>query len=325
MCQILCLTSHDPAKLHEIIQKVWTQMAFSQKDGYGAAWRGVDGTTGYLKRRFPKIGTDGPPPFVKTATYHKPVEPFHESNDIPSDGGFLIIHGRMATNDVNVANTHPFVDTLDDGRLVALIHNGVVKSGKYSNKLSGCTCDSELLLRAYTDGGIDSVEKHVDGRYAFMYLEYAPPTADEVAAAAEKGVPAIGKNTLHIAKDEMASLYCGVKADNTFAFGTNEALLKLVDAESEGELKNNVLLVFSDATTYQHTEYKGLTYAERLASWWEGKEKPTTTESYPAQHQNRQTLALPAPSKLDKDLSDAEAEEIRRLELEPIEMVGQGS
>lgn len=335
MCQILCLTSHDPARLHEIIQKVWVSMAFSQKDGYGAAWRGADGTIGYLKRRFPKISTEAAPPFVKPTAptgygSHKPQDPFFESNDIPSDGGFLIIHGRTATNAVNMANTHPFLDVLDDGRLVAMVHNGVVSSSKYSNLLDGCTCDSELLLRAYTSGGIDEVERHIDGRYAFMYLEVAPPTVEEVAAAAEKGIQAVGKTTLHVAKDEMASLYCGVKLDDTFVFATTEHLIKLVDGEPEGEVRENMLMVFSDKTTVVHTPYKGLTYADRLKDWWHGNDKPKTTESYPpvsqgpTQHQTRQAIPY-KPSALDKDLSDEELAEIRRLEMEPIEMVGAGS
>lgn len=332
MCQILCLTSHDPGQLHAIIQKVWTQMSTTQKDGYGAAWFGADGTIGYLKRRFPKIRTDEPPPFVKPPTQgyqnSKPQDPFHESNDIPSDGGFVIIHGRMATNAVNVANTHPFIDVLDDGRLVALVHNGVVSSSKYSNLLDGCTCDSELLMRAYTGGGIDEVERHIEGRYAFMYLEYVPPTVEEVAAAAEKGTAAVGKKTLHIAKDKQASLKCGLKADNTFVFATTEYLIKLVDGEPEGEVKSNMLMVFSDATAYVHTEYHGLTYLERMKDWLKGDDKPKVqaTESYPpsttqpTQHQTRQSTPY-KPSALDKDLTEAEQAEIRRLEMEPIDLL----
>lgn len=328
MCQILCLTSHDPAKLHETIQKVWTQMSYTQKDGFGAAWRGADGTIGYLKRRFPKISMEGPPPFVKPPTQGytggKPQEPFAESNDIPSDGGFVIIHGRMATNAVNVANTHPFVDILDDGRLVALVHNGVVTSSKYVNELADCTCDSELLMRAYTGGGIDEVERHIDGRYAFMYLEIAPPTVEEVAAAAEKGIQAAGKTTLHVAKDDNASLYCGLKPDNSFVFATTEHLIKLVDGEPEGEVKSNMLMVFSNATEYVLTEYKGLSCAERMRDWWRGEDKKTTETYPPTQHQTHQAaqdrVSTPyKPTQLDKDLTEAEAAEIRRLEMEPIE------
>ncbi len=332
MCQILCLTAHDPARLHEIIQLVWSKMAFTQKDGYGAAWFGADGQIGYLKRRFAKISTEGPLPFVKVVNSTKPTDPFAESNDIPSDGGFLIIHGRMATNEINVANTHPFLDELEDGRRVAMIHNGVVRSTRYANRLDGCTCDSELLLRAYTDGGIEQVERHIDGKYAFMYLEYVPPTEEEVASGAEKGAPVVGRKTLHVAKDSAAFLYCGAMPDKSFVFATNELLIKDVGGDPEGELKNNVLLVYDGPTDPEYTEYKALTWAEkRIAGWFEwenGKPKPPTPpthSTYPAQHQERQA-ALPAPrinqlTKLDNDISDEEQAEIEALEREAIDIL----
>lgn len=315
MCQILCLTSHDPAKLHEIIQKIWVKMSYSQRDGYGAAWSGADGTIGYLKRRYPKIGPEEPLPFVKAS---KSPESFAESNDIPSDGGFLIIHGRMATGVINVANTHPFVDEFEDGSRVAMIHNGVVRSAKYANVLHGCTCDSELLMRAYVHGGIDEVEQHIDGRYAFMHLEYTPPTDEEVAAAGD-GAPPSGHKALHIAKDSGQSLYCGLLADKTYAFATTEGLLKDVDAESEGELISNVLIIFKSKTEFEMTEFTPLTWHEKN---WERPKVHAQTPIHTPTHSSYPQLpaARTEPTQLDKDVTAAEQEEITRLEQEAIEV-----
>lgn len=323
MCKILCLSSHDPAKRDEIIVKVWQQMAISEKDGYGAAWFSPDGQIGYHKRRYPTLRSGDPLPFVRPT---KSPEDFGVSVDIPSDGGFLIIHARTATNPINLANTHPFIDVLEDGRRVALIHNGVVKSDKYSNILQGCTCDSELLLRAYVDGGMDHVEKYIDGRFAFAYLELVPPTEEEVRLAAERGegVP-VGKKTMHVAKERAANLHVGTTPDGTIVFTTSEYTLREVGAVHDGEFLDNHLVILSDKTNFEMSTFKSLTLFEKKTARWFNPDPPKSAPVHPPaqqeqKHQHYPPKTVSTDSDIDKALAEIEEQEIRALEQEAIEI-----
>lgn len=68
----------------------------------------------------------------------------------------VIAHARMATCGVSLANVHPFVRTVEEGRELALIHNGVV--GSVGMDLSGSDkCDSAGILNAYA-----AAEAHLD-------------------------------------------------------------------------------------------------------------------------------------------------------------------
>lgn len=65
------------------------------------------------------------------------------------------IHGRWATCEVNIQNTHPFYR---DG--TALMHNGVINNHhEFDKPLS--TCDSEALLTRYIDAGAKRHPKHL--------------------------------------------------------------------------------------------------------------------------------------------------------------------
>ena len=65
------------------------------------------------------------------------------------------IHGRWATCEVNIQNTHPF---RRDG--TALMHNGVISNHhEFDKPLS--TCDSEALLTRYIDAGAKRHPKHL--------------------------------------------------------------------------------------------------------------------------------------------------------------------
>ncbi len=222
MCKILCLTSHDPAKRDDIIRRVWEDMKTTERDGYGAAWFAADGTIGYYKTRWPVIPTEGVPDFVNPA--------FYDFNDVESDGGYLIIHGRAASPNtpINVHNTHPFIS--EDGKM-ALIHNGCVYStmGRYKN-IAPCTCDSQLLLLAYQEGGIDEVSKFIGGKFAFMALSLEDD-----------------KKTLHVAKDADKWLYGGKLPNGGYAIGTALHLLDVVGAVPVGEIKDHHILIFGRA------------------------------------------------------------------------------
>lgn len=315
MCKILCLTSHDPAKRNDIISRVWKDMTGAD-DGYGAAWISPTGEIGYFKRSYPRIDGYPLPDFCNPKTtyaYQKVKEGFSESNDVPSDGGFLIIHGRNATNAVNVANTHPMV-----AENAALVHNGVVNSTKHDNINEGCTCDSELLLNAYIEGGIEEVEKEINGYYAFMLL---------LVSGKEK------KKTLHVARDGRASLECGIRPDGSYAFATTEYMLKVVDAEHMGPVKTKTLIVFDGPTAYSAFEFEPGSYTAKTK---EEKEAVKTalgdgpTEDDEAEHMYReykQTAPNGAasnikthtyPAKGFQEQWDLDSREIEALEQEAI-------
>jgi predicted glutamine amidotransferase len=60
----------------------------------------------------------------------------------------IAVHGRYATCDINIKNTHPF---FRDG--TALMHNGIIRNHyDFDKPLS--TCDSEALLTRYIDAGV---------------------------------------------------------------------------------------------------------------------------------------------------------------------------
>lgn len=227
MCQLLALTCHDPAKRDEIILNVWRAMWLNgQKDGCGAAWFSPEGDIGYFRSQYPAIPTKELPVFVKSG--------FKESNPVPSDGGFLIIHGRSASaaTGVRLANTHPMLELDMEGERVvlnaAMIHNGLVNSLSYDNATDDCTCDSEMLLQAYRDGGIDHVTEHITGRYVFMLLQLVD-----------------GVKQLHVVKDNQGNLVTGTYGDG-FAFATVPELLLKVNSDYSGDVKDCSVMLFTD-------------------------------------------------------------------------------
>ncbi len=227
MCQILCITKHNPEKRDELILSVWHHMAYTggQHDGFGAAWFSPDGQIGYHKSSVPMLNYPTGLP-GKVAKFLKKGFFDAESNDVPSDGGFLIIHGRNATCQINVDNTHPMlVWGQEDGPIAAMVHNGVVRSYKYKPKDS--TCDSEMLIQAYVFGGMAEVEKEIYGSYGFMHLQLIND-----------------KKTLHVAKDSKAKLHCGIINGTIFSFATTESLLDKVGASHVGEVQDNNIITF---------------------------------------------------------------------------------
>jgi len=303
MCQILCLTTHNPEDRDKIIASAWNQMKATQRDGYGAVWFGVDGTIGYYKRRYAVVHDDGPkfalPEFIQKKI--KPKDDFSASNDIPSDGGFLLIHGRIATNPITLANTHPMIS--QDNK-AAMIHNGCVWSNKYDNINEDCTCDSELLLQAYVAGGMDEVSEHISGYFAFMMLEL---TAD-------------GNKLLHVAKDGRASLYGG-KTQNGYAFATNESLLENAGAESMGEVMDHHLIVFKSADDFSISDFPARTYTfvpEYERSRQKREYKNNKEGKKTMHHQYPPLPSTPLNYEAERALIEAEYAEIERQEQEEL-------
>ena len=65
--------------------------------------------------------------------------------DLESNMNAIILHTRYASSEINIENTHPFVDKDDQ---VALIHNGVINNAKTEDNIRS-TCDSERILNQY--------------------------------------------------------------------------------------------------------------------------------------------------------------------------------
>lgn len=194
MCKLLILTSHNPAELPRIIDAAWSMFSATERDGYGAAWVGPDRTMRTARSYLPNLASVASlPDFADT---------FGQADELASDGGALILHGRTATCGISLANTHPMM--VNDGA-TAVVHNGVVRSKSYQNKLT--TCDSELLALAYAKGGVQEVARSIAGYYAFAALT-------------------VGKRsvTLDVARDGSAMLYCAPLASGGWAFGTTPEL-----------------------------------------------------------------------------------------------------
>lgn len=185
MCKNLMIAGLDPKKndlAWKFIFAATPHISAYDKDGVGVATQGKDGI--HVERwlnpkdaftpssRKPRTKRD-----VKIAGIFENVfdnRQSYNSQGKPNDFYAILLHTRMATCDIKIENTHPFLS--DDGR-TALIHNGVVRSSEVKNESS--TCDSELILRSYArhytsenPTTIDKVAKDISGSYACGVLTY---------------------------------------------------------------------------------------------------------------------------------------------------------
>lgn len=210
MCKILILTGHNPAQRNALIKAAWTYFHNSgERHGFGALWVSESNRLAYIKGSAPRLSTRLP----------EWVDGFSDAHlfDRPSNGGALLIHGRYATCDINVDNTHPFID-----RNHGLIHNGVVSSSTYEPKHS--TCDSEILLQAYLAAGKDGLSK-VAGYAAFGLID--------------------AKRNVHIARDNKAQLHCARIPHHGWAFGTTPDAVRIATTYPSHEVKPWSFISFS--------------------------------------------------------------------------------
>lgn len=222
MCKLAITTKHDASQLEQIITAAWRCMATTERDGFGAAWISPDGKIGYVKSSHPTLLPDLPS-FCSA---------FSDGNGLPSNGGELIIHGRTATCGVNVANTHPML-----GANAALVHNGVVSSRRYHN--TDTTCDSELLLHAWKQDGIDAVATDVTGYYAFAVLQRIK-----------------GKTVLDVVRDDRAQLKAGKMEGGAWGFATTDELLRVIGAAPVADFKTCTHASFVNGKLYSVDSFK---------------------------------------------------------------------
>jgi len=216
MCKILILQQHNAAERDALIRKLWLYFSASgETDGFGAMWLSKRKKLAWWKSSSPNLDVFDLPDWAEAFGSRS------ESASEPSDGGWLMIHGRKATCGINVENTHPMLG--DDGES-ALIHNGVVDSDTVANITT--TCDSELLLRAWLQAEEKGLE-YISGYFAFGMLLRRGKTWDAI-----------------IARDDSARLRYGT-TNLGHAWCTTDEGLKMAGAQPICDHKRNCGLVFS--------------------------------------------------------------------------------
>ncbi len=147
----------------------------------------------------------------------------------------LIAHGRISTNKIGLAETHPFYngDT-------ALIHNGVVSdaTGSVSHLLE-TENDTEILFRYWEENGMKAIEENVAGYYAVALLET--------------------DGRLHLARDNKASLHLTwVRTINSYMIATTPEIIKGVcksmrwKHDSIAPVLDNCYAIFDGNTIVEH-------------------------------------------------------------------------
>lgn len=160
----------------------------------------------------------------------------------------LIAHGRYSTNTISLENTHPFYNGNE-----ALIHNGVVQDAynEVTSKLL-TDCDSEILLRHWEQGGIDSIERGVTGYYAMAVLD--------------------NTGILHIVRDDKAVLFIAwIKTIRSFAIATTQEIIKDICKDMKWEYEypelilDNTYVVFDGNEIVSHRAIECLGYVPSLS------------------------------------------------------------
>lgn len=264
MCKILAITKIPSKRRDEIITKVWEAMSTTEKDGYGAAWTASKDELGFYRSSQPLIPPCDIPEFC---------DEFFEANNVRSNGGPLIIHGRTATCEVSLENTHPFIINNQ-----ALVHNGIVHSTKYEPVIS--TCDSEILLQALQQGGICEIAEEIGGYYAFFALRTEN-----------------GNTVLNIAKQSTANLHVGLLKENgAFIFATTRALIEAIGGKYIAPFADNLFITFTNGKFSAMQEFTprpnvviGYGYSHSDDDWPSYCNRPTPT------------ILPPLPTVPDKD------------------------
>lgn len=237
MCKVIILQKHAPAARNRLIRAAWSYFCRTgETDGFGAAWIAKDGRLAWAKSSSPTLSGDLPP-WADGFFAHRGLAE-------PSDGGWLLLHGRTATCGVDVDNTHPM---LDDNGTAALVHNGVVSSETLQNVYT--TCDSELLLHAWDQGGAKGLEQ-VSGYFAFALL-----------LRRRDGWHAV------VARDDKARLRVG-KTSRGWAWATTDDALATVGAMPQGDHAPMRAAVFSpDGSSEVKTFKKGAEPRDLSRKW----------------------------------------------------------
>lgn len=203
MCKILMLTDGsrlDTKQLHKFLGYSNLALCARERDGFG--WAAL-GTKGVFGERYVK-----PNDFdfrIAKKAFNLPISVKNANSfgQLSKVKGAVIAHGRTSTNNVSLANTHPFVKNN-----WTLIHNGVVQhhGDKYD---MDSTCDTEHLAYNLSTGGVEAIERNITGYYA-------------IGAISPDG-------KLHVIKDATAQLNIAyVENIKSYIIGTTRDIIKEV-------------------------------------------------------------------------------------------------
>lgn len=182
MCKLIAisgLTLKSTKQASALVAKSAELLGLSQKDGFGYS---LKHQTGVYRERFLKPETCKGMGTMKASldalpksliTLQKEGIDFDTKGVFPSKGvlkGNFIAHGRTATCDKVISNTHPFVGNIDDKEW-HIAHNGVV-AWKGEKLPLQTTCDSEHLLNCFMYlKGEDSFKDNISGYAAIVGLD----------------------------------------------------------------------------------------------------------------------------------------------------------
>lgn len=226
MCKIMCIAGVDKSKVKNL-QKFMAAMVapLTASDPHGFGYAAISASTGLYGERWLspadafKTRKDVSPNDAPLLAHLGAVlEPAITYNSFGTASGediqAVLLHGRYATCDVSIANTHPFVRGT-----TALIHNGVI-SNSYQLKKITSTCDSEVILNEYVESNvsvnadnIQDVAYSLEGYYACGVLARG----------------ASGHWIMDVFRDDKAELYCTfVKELGTTVFCTSDSILRAI-------------------------------------------------------------------------------------------------
>lgn len=159
MCKLIALNTaacKSTRQASQLVLKMRTLLAASQRDGFGYA---INTSDGVFSERYVNpdscsgLGSTKASRDVLPATLQTQLTygvDYDQRGNLPSKGavqGCVIAHGRTATCDKTVANTHPFTGS-NAGKQWTIAHNGVVDWSGIPLPLQ-TTCDSEHILNCF--------------------------------------------------------------------------------------------------------------------------------------------------------------------------------
>lgn len=245
MCKIFTMTSVEKIKItSDFIEIVRDAVCKSNdRDGFGYAVNTVDGEI-WGERTMTPFSFDAMVPDVDGKTKKLPIVSPRLSNRFGpvgcEDNLSFIAHGRLSTNKISLANTHPFLS-----ENVALVHNGVVSD---PNKAAGprkTSCDTEILLNLWEQNEITAIEENAGGYYAIAILDR------------------LGQ--LHIVKDDCAMLYVAFSPTaESYLIATTAEIIRDIASRMKWEIEPcerimpNVYAVFRGNELYHNESIRPL-------------------------------------------------------------------
>lgn len=242
MCKIVTFTDASNLDTLDVAEKIGNLLLQTEQDGFGYAVQAANGVYGEkcIDSIFaPRINLDAvnPPDAI--------VQKYQSFGRFSKATGPMILHGRTSTNYLGLRNCHPMIDKDN-----YLIHNGVVTDSGPDYKRKTQT-DSEDVLHRFLEG-ISSVEKHLEGYYAFSCID--------------------SNGKLHIVRDRIATLHMAwLSKYKTYVIATTANLILQIagklqcDVSAIDEIQPDVYLVFNKNKMEKATHIKSLGYSYRQA------------------------------------------------------------